>query len=181
MTLLFLGLFLWYAAHLFKRLAPGPRAKLGTAGKGIVAVGVLAGLVLMVLGYRAAPFENVWFPPGWTVHLNNLLMLFVIMLFGMGGSKGRMRSWFRHPMLMGTALWAISHLIVNGDVASIILFGGILIWAVLEIRLINRAEPNWTAPEPGPAKGDVKLVVISLVLYVIIALIHGWIGPSPFG
>lgn len=181
MNILIAGLFLWYAAHVFKRVAPGARARLGDPGKGIVAIGIFAGLALMVVGYRMAEVNPIWTPPVWTIPVNNLLMIFVVMLFGMGASKGRMRSWFRHPMLMGAGLWAIAHLMVNGDLASIVLFGGILIWAILEIALINRAEPEWIRSAPGPLKGDVKLGVITLVLYIIIVLIHAWIGPSPFG
>ena len=63
MFYLILGLVLWTAAHLFKRVAPDLRARMGNAGKGLAAVGILAGLVLMIVGYRQAEFVNLWFPP----------------------------------------------------------------------------------------------------------------------
>ena len=185
MTLLVLGLALWWAAHLFKRVAPGTRASLsdsfGDKSKGIFAVLILVSVVLMVIGYRAAPWVDVWTPPFWLTHLNNLMILIAIVLMGMGSSKGRLRAAFRHPMLMGFSLWAVAHLLVNGDLASVVLFGGLVVWAVIEIMLINAREPDWTRPEPGPPSGDVRLVVISLVVYAVIGLIHGWIGPWPFG
>ena len=180
MTLLILGLVLWVLAHLFKRLAPEPREKMGDAGKGVVAVGVLAGLVLMIIGYRRADTEFLYALPDWTRHLNNLLMYFAVVLFGMGGSKGRMRSWMRHPMLTGVIVWAVAHLLVNGDSASVILFGGLAVWAIAETLIINAKAGPWQRPEPGPVSGDIRLLIIAAVLYAIIAAIHNWLGYWPF-
>ncbi|MEO0912986.1 MAG: NnrU family protein, partial [Pseudomonadota bacterium] len=127
MVLLIAGMVLWWGAHVFKRLAPearaGLQARMGDGSKGVFALLILLSVVLMVLGYRAADFVAVYTPPGWATHLNNLLMFGAIALFGMGNSKGRARSWFRHPMLMGLATWAVAHLLVNGDLASLVLFG----------------------------------------------------------
>ena len=185
MAVLILGVALWWAAHLFKRVMPAQRAalaeRMGDASQGIGALALVLSVVLMVIGYRSSEFVPVWEPPLWLRHLNNLLMYVAVVLFGMGSSKGRMRAWFRHPMLLGFATWAGSHLLVNGDLSSIILFGGLLAWAVVEMRVINAAEPEWTRPEPGPAKGDIRLLIIAAVLFVVIGLIHGWIGPVPFG
>lgn len=180
MTFLILGLALWMLAHLFKRLAPGAREKLGDAGKGIVAFGILAAVVLMVIGYRRADTEFLYVLPDWTRHLNNLLMYFAVVLFGMGSSKGRMRSWMRHPMLTGVIVWAVAHLLVNGDTASLVLFGGLAIWAVVEILVINAKADPWQRPEPGPAAGDIRLLIIAAVLYAVIAAIHAWLGYWPF-
>jgi uncharacterized membrane protein len=179
MTLLIIGLVLWIGAHLFKRVAPGARESMGNAGKGLVTVGILAGLVLMILGYRQAEFVNIWYPPGWTTHLNNLLMLVAVFFFALSHSKGRLKARFRHPQLASVKIWAVAHLIVNGDLASIILFGGLLAWAVLEVIVINRSEP-WVPPKPGEPKRDVILVVITIVAYVVFAAIHYWLGVSPF-
>jgi len=179
MAYLILGLLLWIAAHLFKRVTPDLRARLGNAGKGAVALGVLAGLVLMVLGYRQAEFVNVWFPPAWTVHLNNLMMLGAVFLYGMSATKGRLRGAMRHPQLTAVKVWAVAHLLVNGDLASLVLFGGLLGWAVLEVVMINRAE-DWVRPAPGEARKDILLVVITLVMFAAIAVIHIWLGVWPF-
>lgn len=180
MILLVLGIALWTGAHLFKRVAPEPRAAMGDAGRALVAAGVLGGLVLMVIGYRSADFVYVWGPAFWTIHINNLLMVVAVLLFGMGHSRGHMRSWMRHPMLAGAATWAVAHLVVNGDLASMVLFGGMLSWALGEMVLINRLMPVWDRPEPGPVTGDFKLVVGAIVLYAVISGVHAWLGVYPF-
>lgn len=185
MTLLVLGLILWTSAHVFKRAAPalhdGAVAALGPGPfRGAVAVVILVGLVLMVIGFRAAPFVPVYDPPSWGVHLNNLVMLVAVALLGAGHSKGRVRSWLRNPMLTAVVLWAIAHLLVNGDVASLVLFGWLGAWAVASILLINAREPVWQRPAPGTAMGDLRLAVIAIVLYAVIAVVHTWLGYPPF-
>ncbi len=179
MPLLILGLILWVGAHLFKRIAPAARDRLGNAGKGMVAVLLIVGLVLIILGYRQAEFINVWVPPSWTVHLNNLLMLVALFFFAVSESKGRLRARFRHPQLASVKIWAVAHLLVNGDLASIILFGTMLFWAVAEVVLINRAEV-WVPKEPGSSKRDVIVYIATVVAFVMIAGIHLYLGVSPF-
>ncbi len=179
MFYLILGLILWIAAHLFKRAAPDLRASLGKAGKGIAALGILAGLVLMVIGYRQADVINVWYPPSWMVHVNNLMMLGAVFLYGMSATKGRLRGAMRHPQLTAVKVWAVAHLLVNGDLASLILFGGLLVWAVLEVVMINRSEA-WVRPAPGEAKKDILLVVITIVMFLAITFVHNWLGVWPF-
>ncbi|SRR6056297_81507 len=180
MGLLVLGLLLWVGAHIFKRVMPEQRAALGDRGKTMVTVVLLISLGLMIWGYRGAEFIPVWYPPAFLVHVNNLLMLIAIFVFGMSATTGRLRGKMRHPQLTAVKIWAVAHLLVNGDVASIILFGGLLAWAVIEVILINRAEPVWDRPEPGAAKKDVLLVVITLVAFGVIAAIHAWLGVWPF-
>ena len=100
MTLIVLGLALWWGAHLFKRLAPGPRAAMGDAGKGLVAILVLASVVLMVVGYSGsdwlgiagAEHVDLWYPPAFLTHVNNLLMLLAVYLYAASGMKTRI-SW----------------------------------------------------------------------------------------
>lgn len=180
MGLLILGLLLWVGAHIFKRVMPEQRAAMGDTGKIGVTVALLVSLGLMIWGYRGAEFIPVWYPPSFMVHINNLLMLVALFVFGMSATTGRLRGKMRHPQLTAVKIWAVAHLLVNGDVASIILFGGLLAWAVLEVILINRAEPVWDRPEPGEAKKDVLLVVITLVAFGLIAAIHAWLGVWPF-
>ncbi|SEF70416.1 Uncharacterized membrane protein [Thalassococcus halodurans] len=179
MSLLVIGIALWALAHLFKRLAPDARAKLGTPGRGIVAVLILLGLAFIVLGYRAAPFVSVWTPPSFMVHINNLLMLIAVFVYGMSATTGRLRGKMRHPQLTAVKIWAVAHLLVNGDLASIILFGSMLAWAVAEVVIINK-NSDWDRPEPGNAKKDVLLVVITLVMFAVITGIHAWLGVWPF-
>ncbi|MFT7594085.1 MAG: putative membrane protein [Paracoccaceae bacterium] len=179
-ALLILGVALWWAAHFFKRLMPAQRAALGDRGKGLVALIIVAGIALMVVGFRMADFVPVWSPPSWTVHLNNLLVLIAIWMMSPAGNKGLLLNKLRHPMLAGFRLWAIAHLLVNGDLASIILFGGLLLWGLVEVFVINRAEPDWTPPAPGTLAKDAMFMAASVVLLVVIGYIHSLVGPWPF-
>ncbi|WP_316015127.1 NnrU family protein [Roseobacter sp. HKCCA0434] len=180
MLILIFGVALWWGAHLFKRMAPDARAQMGDRGKGLVALGLVVSIVLMIVGYRGADHVDIWFPPAWTVHINNLMMFVAIFLLGAGSSKGRARSWFRHPMLLGFLTWTIAHLLVNGDLASIVMFGGLGLWAIVSMLVINRATPDWHRPPAGAIGGDVRLVVITLVLFAVITAIHSYfVWPFP--
>ena len=179
MIWLVLGVLLWALAHLFKRLAPAVRRGMGDSAKGLVAAASLIAIVLMVIGYRLADTATLYSLPSWAFHLNNTLMLIAVGLIWLGQSKSRLRGAMRHPMLTGAVVWAIAHLLVNGDVASLVLFGGLGLWAIVEMVAINRAEPKWKRPAPGNAKGDAIFVVGTLVVYAVIIGIHMLIGPSP--
>ena len=180
MTLLILGLILWTAAHVFKRVAPGARAalqeRMGDASKGIFAVLLVLSVVLMVMGYRDADTTFLWGRSAATTGINNLAMLAAVALFGLGSSKSRLRARFRHPMLWGTVVWALAHLLVNGDVPSIILFGGLLAWAVVAMIGTNRRDgPRGPKPEATMA-GLVMHVVATAVVFVVVALLHLYVG-----
>ncbi|CUH77982.1 NnrU family protein [Tropicibacter naphthalenivorans] len=181
MTILILGVALWWAAHLFKRLAPSARAGLGAKGKGIVAIVLAVSVVLMIVGYRGAEGAFFWGRHPATVGINNLIMIFALYLTSPGPSKGALLYKMRHPMLIGFLLWTVAHLLVNGDVPSFVLFGGLGLWAIVEILVINRAEPDWTPPAKGPIKKDIIFMVASLVLLAVIGGIHTWLGYPTFG
>ncbi|MCC1491549.1 NnrU family protein [Cognatishimia sp. F0-27] len=173
------GLALWIVAHLFKRIAPDARAQMGDRGRGLVTVLIIVSLGLMIWGYRGAEFIPVYTPPLWTVHLNNLLMLVAVFVFGMSATTGRLRGKMRHPQLTAVKIWAVAHLLVNGDLASVLLFGTLLAWAVAEVVIINKSE-EWVRPEPGEARKDVVLVIITLVAFGAMTGIHAWLGVWPF-
>ena len=179
MTLLIFGNILWIIAHTFKRLLPNFRNSLGNAGKGAVAFLIIISLVLMILGYRSAEYIVVWTPPQFFLHINNLMMVAAVFVFATGHTKGRLRGRLRHPMLTSVKIWALAHLLVNGDLASIILFGSMLAWAAMAVVLINKSE-TWERPEPGEAKKDAVLVVIVLSAYVLVSGIHWALGVWPF-
>lgn len=176
-AILIVGVALWWAAHLFKRIAPARRE---TIGRGPVALAILGSVVLMVIGYRMAPFTNIWYPPSFMVHINNLLVLIGFWMMSPAGKKGRLLAGVRHPMLMGFRMWAFAHLLVNGDLASVILFGGLLAWAVAEVPVINAAEPEWEKRTDGSLAKDAMFFAGTIVLVGVIGYVHGLIGPSPF-
>lgn len=185
MTLLILGLLLWSGAHLFKRMAPGPRASLqermGDASKGIFAVLLLLSVVLMVIGYRSYTGNFYWGRSAAMVGINNLLMLLAVYLFAASGLKTRIIGPIRHPQLTAVKIWAVGHLLVNGDTASFILFGGLLAWAVVEVILINRQTERPEPPESYPAANEAKAIVGTLVVFAVISGVHIWLGYNPFG
>lgn len=185
MTLLILGLILWWIVHTYPLVAKPSRdalvAKLGEGPyKGVYSLAILAALVLMVIGYRGAEFVNVWFPPAWGMHLTDLLMIFAVFLFGASHSKGNVKRHVRHPQLLAVIVWAASHLVVNGDLASLVLFGGLGLWAIVAIFATNARDGAWAKPAPAPRKKDLILVGITVVLYLVIGAIHALVGPSPF-
>ncbi|MEX0971046.1 MAG: NnrU family protein [Paracoccaceae bacterium] len=185
MTILVLGVALWWAAHLLKSIAPRLRDRLtermGAAGaRGAIAGVVLLSVVLMVVGFIVAPFQHLYTPPGWAVHINNAAMLVAFYLLGLGHSSGRVRRFLRHPMLLGVVVWAGAHLLTNGDLAALILFGGLAAWAIVSMLLINMREGAWRRPDPGSRMGDVKHIVLTIVVFAAFAGVHMLVGPSPF-
>ena len=188
MVLLILGVLEWSIVHWLKRLAPNLRgamtARFGEGANGVIALLLVLSVVLMVIGYRQADFVPIWEPPSFFRHINNLLMILAFYCFGASARKTD-KVWLgtkiRHPQLTGFILWAVAHLMVNGDLASVILFGGLLVWAVVSIGLINRAAGPWSPPERAPMKSEIILVVITVVLFGIVSAIHTWLGYPPFG
>lgn len=179
MTLIFLGLVLWIVPHVLKRLTPGLRARMGDPGKGAIALAIVLGVVAMVIGYRGAEVVPVYAPLPGMGHLNNTLMLVSVFLFGVGGTKGVLYTRMRHPMLWGQVIWAVAHLLVNGDQASVLLFGGLGLWALGTMALINRTP--WVPPVGGRGiKGDAMNLVGTVALFGVIALIHDWLGHPVF-
>tara|TARA_R110000868_G_scaffold143415_2_gene361488 strand:+ start:820 stop:1374 length:555 start_codon:yes stop_codon:yes gene_type:complete len=178
MTWLVLGLVIWCAAHLFKRVLPRQREALGNKGRALVALLVAAGLGLMIFGYRAAETDFLYALPMWTWHVNNAAMLAALFLMDIGRVKGVVRTKIRHPMLWGVTIWAAAHLMVNGDTAAVVLFGGLGLWALVEMAVINRAEGPWTPPERGSYAKDAMMLAAAAVLFAVIAGIHHWFGYS---
>lgn len=180
MTLTIIGLLLWSLAHLFRRLAPDRRARMGDAGRGVVALALLVALLLMVVGYRSWLSPQIWYPPAAMTHVNNLLNLIAVYLFAASGMKTAITRHLRHPQLMGVMVWAGAHLLVNGDLASIVLFGGLLAWAAVEVVAVNRDGPWVRNPPAGPGK-EIGAAVGAVIVTGLIGYVHIWFGLLPFG
>lgn len=181
MLILILGVALWWAAHLYKRMAPAQRAAMGSQGRGMVAGLLVLSVILMIVGYRMADGAFFWVRTAPMTGINNLLMLVSIYLFAAHGMKTRVTAHTRHPMLWGFALWAVAHLLVNGETPSFILFGGLLVWAFVEMQVINRTS-DWVRPTgPFPMKKELMALAGAVIVLLVLGAIHGLVGPNPFG
>lgn len=188
MLLLILGLGAFLGAHLFTR-ARGPRAGLiASLGEPAYKIGYslvsLLGLVLIVIGWRSAPYVELWSPPVWTRHLTVLLMWPVFILVIAAYLPGHIRARTKHPMLAGLKLWATAHLISNGDLASVVLFGSLLAYGVFARIAIKRQERvEGSRLRPASWQNDVIAVVIGTAVYVLFGLfLHPiLIGKTAFG
>jgi len=184
MELLVVGLVLWFVVHLMPSAAPALRQKLiGRMGenpyKGLAAVLLLCALALIVFGWRGSVASHLYLLPGFTRHLGMLLVLIAFILFGASSYPTRIKQYVRHPQLTGVIIWALAHLMMNIDSRSIVLFGSLLIWAILSIILINRRDGEWVKPSiPGWAM-EIKGLIISLVVFVVVVVIHPYITGMP--
>ncbi|MGF1660234.1 MAG: NnrU family protein [Rubrimonas sp.] len=187
MLVILLGLLLWTIPHVYKAAAPASHAALvGQWGEGPVKIAVTAASVLaialMVWGYAIeGGYANVFTPPTWGWHLNNLLMLFSMILLGAGHMKSNVRQVIRHPMLTAALIWSVAHILANGTGRAVLLFGGLGAWAVLHMILLNRRDGAWVRPPKSPVKKDAIAIVAGVVVYGAVAMIHWKVfGLSPF-
>lgn len=157
------------------------------AWKGIYALVSLVGLVLIIWGYgqaRVSP-EWLWVSPVWTRHLAALLTIPAFILLAATYVSGtHIKARVGHPMLLGVKFWALAHLIANGTLADLLLFGGFLAWAVVLFIVLRRRDrlAGITYPAQGVSR-DLIAIVLGLVGFVVFALVlHGpLIGVRPFG
>jgi uncharacterized membrane protein len=179
------GLAIFFAIHSIAIYAGGWRertvARIGLQPWKIVySVASLVGFVLIVGGYAQARLDPIvlYQPPVWMRHLTALLMLPVFPLLFAAYLPGRIKAAVKHPMLTATKAWAVAHLLANGTLADVLLFGGFLAWAVFDrISVGKRSQPAPRAT-PGPIRNDVIAVVAGLAVY---ALFVAWAHVALFG
>jgi uncharacterized membrane protein len=187
MTLLVLGLVLFLGVHSISIVAPAWRDAIAAhndkAWKGGFALVSIAGFVLLVYDYGLARQSPVllYAPPAGLRHLAMLLLLPVFPLLLAAYLPGRIKAVAKHPMLVATKLWALAHLLTNGMLADLLLFGGFLAWAVAERISLKRRVARPVPGAPRSAANDVIAVVGGLVLYALFVWRgHAWlIGVSP--
>lgn len=182
--LLVLGLLLWAGVHLFVSIGAGARrqvvARIGIGPyKGLFSLAVIGAIVLMVLGWKALPPEALYLPPAAMRHVTMLLMPFAVILFISARAPTDIKQFIRHPQLTGVKLWAVAHLLSNGEVRSVILFGGMLAWAVLEVIFINRRDGAWVKPAPVGMTRTAISAVVGLVLTAVLVYAHPWLSGMP--
>jgi uncharacterized membrane protein len=188
MVWLVLGLILFLGIHSVAIVAPGWRdaqaMRLGDMPwKGLYSLIAIAGFVVLIVGYGLARQSPVvlYTPPAWTRHLALLLMLPVFPLLLAAYLPGRIQATLKHPMLVSVKLWAVAHLLANGTLADVLLFGGFLVWAVADRISVKRRPPRKTPAAPQRGLNDVIAVVGGLALYALFVMGgHRWLfGVSP--
>ncbi|SEE60702.1 Uncharacterized membrane protein [Rhizobiales bacterium GAS191] len=192
MTLLplILGLILFLGGHaltmnrqarasLIARIGEGPY-------KGLYSLVSVIGLVLIVWGfgvYRASGMIPVWYPPAWTRHATFLLVLIAFVLIATTYPPSHIRAVVKHPMITSVIMWSLGHLLVRGDLGSILMFGGFFVWGVLARISMGRRAP---ADVQGPAAisreprwgVDIGVTVIGIAVYLAVLF---WLHPLLIG
>lgn len=181
MLLLILGLVLWAGVHFWKRIAPDHRASFGDKGKMIVAIGSVLAIVLMVIGYRGWEGTVFWGRSPAMTGINNLLMILAFYVFATSAAKTKLTKYIRHPQLTAVKIWAVAHVLVNGDTPSFVLFGGLLAWAVAEVVVLNRADGPRGPYHAVPIKKEITAVIVTVVVVAVVSAIHMALGYNPFG
>jgi uncharacterized membrane protein len=192
MTWLVLGLILFLGTHSVRIFAESWRggriAKMGLKPwKGVYSVVSIIGFVLIVWGYgvaRGAPVV-LYAPPVWTKHVAALLTIPAFILLAAAYVPGtRIKRAVGHPMVAGVKSWAFAHLLANGTLADVVLFGSFLAWSIADYIVARRRDrAAGMVYVVGPVSRDIVAVVVGLVAWAAFAFwLHGaWIGVRPFG
>jgi uncharacterized membrane protein len=178
------GILLWSVTHLFVALGVEARraviARIGARSyRSLFALTQVLALTLIVMGWKAASPASLYVPPPGLRHLTLALMPLAIILFISSRAPSDIKQVIRHPQLAAVKLWAVLHLLANGEVRSVILFGGMLAWAVLEVIFINRRDGAWIKPAPAGAARTAGSAAVGLAIAVLVMLAHRWFTGVP--
>jgi uncharacterized membrane protein len=179
LAVMILGLVLFLGVHTLTTQRGLRAGLIGGVGAGTYKAGYalvsVAGLVLIVWGfaqYRATGWIDVWYPPKAFKHITMALMLPAVILVVAAYIRGRIYTTLKHPMLAGVKLWATAHLLANGDLGSIILFGSFLGWAVFDRISLKRRTDTGAPPIPvGGPGNDLIAVAVGVVAYLALAFV----------
>jgi len=187
MNLLIFGIALFTSVHLVSSVAPASCASLkeaigDNAFRVAYAVLALLGIVLIVIGWRSAVPVVVYAPPPWGQSVAFFLMFIAIFLFGVSHGKSQVKRLLRHPQLIAVLLWSTAHLLANGDIRSVILFGSLGAWALVEIPLLNRRDGEWQRPPRANMRSELISAAVSVVVFLVLIALHPYIaGVSALG
>jgi uncharacterized membrane protein len=190
MPYLIIGLVVFLGVHAFTMAREQRAAAVARYGEGPYKIGysliAFLAIILIALGYgtyRASGYIPLWDPPVWTRHLAVLVMLPVFPLLFSAYAKGFVKARLKHPMILAVKAWALAHLLANGDLGSVILFGAFLGWAVVAFMSMRRRPQGNTVdfvPNPGQ---DAAAILGGLIVYaaMIFGLHRYFFGVGVFG
>ena len=181
MTILIVGLALFIGIHLLTTLHGARAMIIGRIGegpyKGLYSLVAAIGLVMIAIGfdrYRSAGYIPVWDPPVALLHPVALVLLWfaLVALAATYAPPSRIKSLLRHPMLVAVKVWALSHLLVNGDLGSMLLFGSLLAWAVYDRIAVKRRGDLGAPPVAAFGRNDAIVLIIGSVAYAAMLWLH---------
>jgi uncharacterized membrane protein len=173
LLILILGLAVFFATHIFvtfRDARAAAMARLGQNGyRGVFALVSIVGLALIVWGYgqyHTHALIPVWSPPAFMRHITEGLMLFAVIFFTAAFIPSHIKAKLKHPMLAGVKTWALAHLLSNGDLGSILLFGAFLAWGVYARIAAKRRGDLGAISAPAGYTNDIIVVVLGIVIYL---------------
>lgn len=184
MTLLIIGIIVFLGVHLLPTwgsVRADLHARLGANGyKALFSLASILGFVLLVWGFATAPVIEVWSPPGWTRYVAIVLMLPAFIFLVAAYLPGQIKAKLKHPFLIAIKTWALAHLIANGDLASILLFGSFLAYAVYDRIALKGRQPTGLVEVRGPGsrRNDATAVALGTALYLVFMI---WLHPLLIG
>jgi len=189
MYLIISGILIFTFGHMFKRLVPAGRnfvdQKLGEKlGKKLMNLILFIGFFLVTIGYYQKEFDIYFFiAPTWLTAITHALMLVSVALLSVGhrifGHASRLQQHIKHPMLTAAVVWCVAHLLINGTLMAFILFGSIGLWAAIQIYLLQKNKVKIERHQ-GSLAGDLILLGFVAFIYIIIVMIHLYLGSNMY-
>ncbi|THD42830.1 MAG: NnrU family protein [Bradyrhizobium sp.] len=190
MLILLVGIIVFLGAHTMTTLRDSRARIIERIGlgpyRGLHSLVATIGLVLIIWGfarYRADGLIPIWTPPLWTRHLTIGLMWFAFVSLACAyPAPSRIRGWLRHPMLVAIKIWALAHLLANGDAGGMLLFGSFLAWAVYDRIAVKRRGDMGAQSSPSFTRADAQALILGTLGYVAMIVLHPYlIGVAVIG
>jgi uncharacterized membrane protein len=180
--MLILGLVIWIAVHLYPSVAPASRQQLivrigNNAYQGIFSILLIAGLIAIVFGWRNTGPVHLYTPVEELRHPAMLLVVIGFILMVAASFPTRIKQVIRHPQLTGVLIWAVAHLLLNGDSRSVLVFTAIVTWSAVSMLTINRRDGSWLKPTvPTGWAREVVMLVVSLIVAAVVVRFHYYLS-----
>ena len=178
MTVMIIGMVLFFGIH-FVPLTPLNQKLIDRFGfngyRGVFSIFAAVGLGLLIWGYSMIPYEEVWLPITGAREISLIAMPIALILLVTGNLKSNINRFIPHPMLTGILIWAATHLLANGDLAALLLFGSFGLYAIIDMAYTDKT----SAKEKQPLSRDALVVAIGLGAYALLLYFHDYVAGVP--